>query len=186
MLGVDVYGKTLGIYGLGRIGKAVARRAAAFNMPVIYHSRTRLSPEEEGQLGVRYVDFPTLLAESDILSPHCPLNDETHHLFGKKAFKAMKATAVFINTTRGPVVDESALAQALRNGEIFSAGLDVFENEPEVYSDLLTIENIVLLPHIGSSTLETRAAMANLAAENIIAALSGRALPTCLNQSDLS
>lgn len=181
MLGVDVYGKTLGIYGLGRIGQAVARRAQAFNMKVIYHNRTRLPEGEERELGVAYVDFPTLLAESDILSPHCPLTEETRHAFNAAVFRAMKKSAIFVNTTRGPVVDEAALAAALHAGEIFAAGLDVYEEEPNVHPDLLTVENIVLLPHIGSSTLETRSAMANLAAENIIAVLRGEKPPTCVN-----
>jgi len=181
MLGVDVYGKTLGIYGLGRIGKSVVRRAAAFNMKVIYHSRTRLPEAEERELNCTYVDFPTLLAESDIVSPHCPLTDETRHVFNAETFKAMKPSAVFVNTTRGPVVNEAALAAALHAGEIFAAGLDVFEEEPKVHPDLLTVENIVLLPHIGSSTLETRSAMANLAAENIIAVLRGETPPTRVN-----
>lgn len=181
MLGVDVYGKTLGIYGLGRIGKAVARRAAAFNMNVLYHSRTPLTAAEEKSLGLSYVDFPTLLAQSDIVSPHCPLTDETHHIFNAAVFQKMKPSAVFVNTTRGPVVDEAALAQALHDKEIFAAGLDVFENEPTVHPDLLAIENIVLLPHIGSSTLETRAAMANLAADNIVAVLNGETPPTPVN-----
>ncbi|MBX3177162.1 MAG: D-glycerate dehydrogenase [Candidatus Hydrogenedentes bacterium] len=181
MLGVDVYGKTLGIYGMGRIGQAVARRAAAFNMKVIYNNQTRLPEAEERELGVAYVDFPTLLAESDIVSPHCPLTDETRHVFNAEAFKAMKKSAVFVNTTRGPVVDEAALASALHAGEIFAAGLDVYEDEPKVHPDLLTVENIVLLPHIGSSTLETRSAMANLAAENIIAVLRGEKPPTGVN-----
>lgn len=183
MLGVDVYGKTLGIYGLGRIGKAVVRRAKAFNMKVIYHSRTQLPASEAQELGLTYVDFPTLLAESDILSPHCPLTDDTRHVFNSAAFQAMKPSAVFVNTTRGPVVDEAALAAALHAGEIFAAGLDVYEEEPKVHPDLLTVENIVLLPHIGSSTLETRAAMANLAAENIIAVLNGKRPPTCVNEA---
>lgn len=181
MLGVDVHGKTLGIYGLGRIGKSVARRAAAFNMKLLYHDAYRAPEDVERELGVTYVDFPTLLAESDIVSPHCPLTDETRHAFSTDAFKAMKPSAVFVNTTRGPVVDEAALAAALHAGEIFAAGLDVYEAEPKVHPDLLTVENIVLLPHIGSSTLETRAAMANLAAENIIAALAGKKPPTCVN-----
>lgn len=181
MLGVDVYGKTLGIYGLGRIGKAVARRARAFNMNILYHNRTRLSAEEEGELGLTYVDFNTLLAESDILSPHCPLTEETRHIFNAETFQAMKKSAVFINTTRGPVVDEAALASALHSAEIFAAGLDVFEEEPRVHPDLLSVDNIVLLPHIGSSTLETRAAMANLAAQNIIAVLTGGHAPSLVN-----
>ena len=181
MLGVDVYGKTLGIYGLGRIGKAVARRARAFNMKVIYHSRTRLNPDEEASLGLCYVDFDTLLAESDIVSPHCPLTDDTRHVFNEAAFSAMKPSAVLVNTTRGPVVDEAALAAALHRKDIFAAGLDVFEEEPSVHPDLLAISNIVLLPHIGSSTLETRGAMADLAARNIIARLTNAPLPSPVN-----
>lgn len=181
MLGMDIYGKTLGIYGLGRIGKAVARRAKAFNMKVLYHSRTQLPAAEEVGLGLTYVDFPTLLAESDIISPHCPLTDETRHVFNAATFKAMKKSAIFVNTTRGPVVDEAALAAALHGGEIFAAGLDVYEDEPRICPELLTVSNIVLLPHIGSSTLETRSAMANLAAENIIAVLKGNMPPTCVN-----
>jgi glyoxylate reductase len=181
MLGMDIYGKTLGIYGLGRIGKAVAWRAKAFNMKVLYHSRTQLPAAEEVGLGLTYVDFPTLLAESDIISPHCPLTDETRHVFNAATFKAMKKSAIFVNTTRGPVVDEAALAAALHGGEIFAAGLDVYEDEPRICPELLTVSNIVLLPHIGSSTLETRSAMANLAAENIIAVLKGNMPPTCVN-----
>jgi glyoxylate reductase len=186
MLGVDVYGKTLGIFGLGRIGKAVARRAKAFNMRVLYHSRNRLPAPEELGLGITYVDFPTLLAESDIVSPHCPLTDETRHVFNEATFKAMKKSAIFVNTTRGPVVDEAALAAALHFGDIFAAGLDVYEEEPKICPELLTVSNIVLLPHIGSSTLETRSAMANLAAENIIAVLQGNTPPTCVNPAVLS
>jgi glyoxylate reductase len=178
---MDVYGKTLGIYGLGRIGKAVARRAKAFNMKVLYHSRNQLPASEELGLGITYVDFPTLLAESDIVSPHCPLTDETRHVFNAAAFTAMKKSAIFVNTTRGPVVDEAALAAALHAGDIFAAGLDVYEEEPKIHPDLLTVENIVLLPHIGSSTLETRSAMANLAAENIVAVLKGEKPLTCVN-----
>jgi len=181
MLGVDVYGKTLGIFGLGRIGMAVARRARAFNMTVRYHNRSRLSADVEAELGLTWVDFPTLLAESDIVSPHCPLTDETRHVFGPSAFAAMKPSAIFVNTTRGPVVDEAALAKALHEGQIFAAGLDVYEEEPRIHPDLLTLSNIVLLPHIGSSTLETRAAMANLAAENIIAVLRGESPPSVVN-----
>ena len=160
---------------------AVARRAKAFNMKVIYNNLNQLSAAEEQELGGSYVDFPTLLAESDIVSPHCPLTDETRHVFNAEAFKAMRKSAVFVNTTRGPVVDEAALAAALDAGEIFAAGLDVYEDEPKVHPDLLTVENIVLLPHIGSSTLETRSAMANLAAENIIAVLRGEKPPTGVN-----
>ncbi|MEX2016479.1 MAG: D-glycerate dehydrogenase, partial [Candidatus Hydrogenedentales bacterium] len=180
MCGVDVHGKTLGIFGLGRIGAAVARRARGFNMRVLYAGRSP-KPELERGLGAAFVDKATLLAESDIISLHCPLNAETRHAFGAAEFRAMKPTAVFVNTTRGPVVDEPVLATALRDGEIAYAGLDVFEQEPAVHPDLLGCENALLLPHLGSATSETRTRMAEIAAENIAAALTGRRPPTCVN-----
>lgn len=181
MLGNDIYGKTLGIYGMGRIGQAVARRAAGFNMRVIYHSRTRLSPVEEESIGARYVDFETLLAESDLLSINCPLTPETRGVFGPEAFAKMKATATLVNTSRGPIVQEAALAEALRTGQIAFAGIDVFEKEPEVHPALLECQNALLIPHIGSATLATRTAMASLAAENIVAVLNGQAPLTPVN-----
>ena len=175
LLGQDIYGATLGIYGLGRIGRAVARRARAFNMPIIYHNRNRLAPEEETELGLRYVDKATLLREADFLSIHCPLTAETRHAFGPAEFEAMKKSAVLINTARGPVVDEAALVDALQEGNIFAAGLDVFEEEPAVHPGLLRCERALLAPHIGSASEATRARMAAMAAENIIAVLRGEA-----------
>jgi len=181
MLGYDVHGKTLGIFGMGRIGQAVARRARAFDMQVIYHTPDPLTPEEEAALGARGVDKATLLRESDILTVHCPLTPETRHVFDATAFQAMKPTAIFVNTARGPVVDEAALAGALQGGEIFAAGIDVFEEEPAIHPALIQCENAVLVPHIGSATLETRSKMANIAAGNIIARLRGETPPNCLN-----
>lgn len=186
LLGVDVYGKTLGIYGLGRIGEAVARRALGFGMKILYHNRKPLAPAQEAALGARAVDLPTLLAESDVLSLHCPLTAETRHAFGAEQFRAMKRTAVFINTTRGPVVDEPALAAALQAGEIFSAGLDVFEKEPAVHPDLLACENAVLIPHLGSASQETRARMGAMAVENVRAVLSGERPPNPVNPEVLA
>ena len=181
MLGNEIGGKTLGIFGMGRIGQATARRAAGFRMKVLYHSRTRRSGEEEAALNAHYVSFDELLEESDILSIHSPLVPETTGIFGVDEFKRMKKTAVLVNTSRGAVVQEAALAQALQDGEIAFAGIDVFEQEPEIHPALLACENALLLPHIGSATLETRTAMACLAAENIIAVLTGSPPPTPVN-----
>lgn len=173
MLGRELTGKTLGVVGLGRIGQAVAARARGFRMPILYHSRTR-KPDAEQVLGIEYRDLPTLLATADIVSVHVSLSEETRHLFGINEFRAMKPTAIFVNTTRGAVVDEEALARALGKGEIFAAGLDVYENEPEVHTDLLGLNNVVLAPHLGSATVETRTAMGMLAAENLVGAVEAR------------
>ena len=182
-LGLDVWGKTLGIVGMGRIGEAVARRAKGFNMNVLYHNRSRLEPDVEQELGARYVSFDELLEESDFISVHVPLTDETQHLFNKDAFEKMKETAVLINTARGPVVDEAALAEALEAGKIRGAALDVFEREPEVHPALLELEeHLVLVPHIGSATHETRRRMSTLAAENMAAALTGSRPPSLVNR----
>lgn len=181
LLGHDVHGKTLGIFGLGRIGAAVARRAKGFNMQVIYYSRSRKDADTETELGVEYAEKQALLEQSDILTLHCPLSDETRHAFGAAEFRAMKRSAVFVNTTRGPVVDEAALAQALRAGEIAAAGLDVFEEEPKVHAELLKCENALLVPHLGSASKETRAKMAEIAAANIVARLKGHHPPNCVN-----
>ncbi len=181
MLGVDVHGKTLGIFGMGRIGKAVARRAAGFNMRIIYHDKHRLEPALEKELSATYVDMAVLLAESDFISVHVPLHPDTTHAFSTEEFRAMKETACLINTSRGPVIDEAALAQALRAGEIFAAGLDVFEEEPKVPPALLECENAVLIPHLGSASRETRAKMAEMAASNIVARLRGETPPNCVN-----
>ena len=182
-LGLDVWGKILGVAGMGRIGEAVARRAKGFNMTILYHNRSRLDPEVEQELGARYVSFEELLEKSDFISVHVPFTDETKHLFDKSAFEKMKASAVLVNTARGPVVDEEALAEALKAGQIRGAALDVFEEEPEVHPALLELEEyLVLVPHIGSATHETRRRMSTLAAENMAAALTGKRPPSLVNE----
>jgi len=185
-LGRDVSGKTLGILGLGRIGKAVALRATAFKMQVLYHNRHRLKGSEEKGLGVTYADLNTLLGRSDFVSVHVPLNEGTRHLIDGSALGKMRNTAYLINTSRGPVVDEKALAKALGEGKIAGAGLDVYEKEPEVLPGLMELENVVLLPHMGSATLETRTRMARKGAENLLAGLRGKRPPDCLNCESLS
>ncbi len=184
-LGVDIHGKTLGIFGMGRIGQAVARRASGFGMRVIYTDAQRLDPAAESELKAEYVDKPTLLSESDFVSIHCPLLAETRHAFGAAEFRVMKKTAVLVNTSRGPVVDEAALAAALRSNEIFAAGLDVYENEPQVDVALLNCENAVIIPHLGSATRATRAKMAEMAATNIVAYFRGDVPPNCVNADAL-
>jgi glyoxylate reductase len=180
-LGRDVSGKTLGIAGLGRIGKAVARRARGFDMPVLYSNRTRLDAGEEAALGVSFRPFPDLLAEADILSLHVPLTPETRHLIDREALGRMKPSAILVNTSRGPVVDEKALVAALRTGGIAGAGLDVYEDEPYLAPGLAELENVVLLPHVGSGTWETRMKMADLAVANLLAGLKGERLPNLVN-----
>ncbi|MCX8063875.1 MAG: D-glycerate dehydrogenase [Candidatus Hydrogenedentes bacterium] len=184
LLGVDVHGKTLGIYGMGRIGQAVARRAMGFNMRVIYYdiNEIYLSPE----IKATKVDKETLLRESDFISIHCPLTPQTIHSFKYEDFKKMKRTACIINTARGAVIDEEALAKALKEGLIFSAGLDVFEKEPEVHPELLTCPNAILIPHLGSASIETRSKMAEVAARNIIARLNGEIPPNLVNPESLT
>jgi glyoxylate reductase len=171
-VGVDVWGKTLGIVGMGRIGQAVARRGRGFGMEILYHNRSR-NEGAENELDARYADLDELLETADFVSVHTPLTGETRHLIGPEELEKMKPTAVLINTSRGPVVDEGALADALADGRIFAAGLDVYEEEPKVHPKLLGLENAVLAPHIGSGSRETRDGMAVLAAENIVAVLSG-------------
>lgn len=163
-LGFEVHGKTLGIIGMGRIGQAVAKRAQGFDMSILYTAQTPKQIER-----TQCVSLPELLQSSDIVSIHTPLTPETHHMIGAKELKMMKKTAYLINTTRGPVVDEKALVQALKNGDIAGAGLDVYEREPELEQGLVGLKNTVLLPHIGSATTETRTKMAILAVENVIA-----------------
>jgi glyoxylate reductase len=177
MLGAGIQGKTLGVVGLGAIGTAVARRARAFGMDVIYNAPSR-KPEAEAELGARFADFYDLLESADVVTLHCPLTDETHHLVNVKSLERMKPSAYLINTTRGPVVDEPALVAALRDGTIAGAGLDVYEDEPEIHPGLLELENVVLIPHLGSATVETRDAMATLAAENVAAVLRGEPAKT--------
>lgn len=173
MLGTGLQGKRLGIVGLGQIGTAMARRARAFGMTVCYTARRRAAPELEAELGATRLPLRELLATSDVVSLHCPLTPETRHLIDTEALAAMKSSAYLINTTRGPVVDEAALAAALSTGVIAGAGLDVFENEPDVHPGLLGLDNVALAPHLGSATAETRTAMAELAARNAVAVLAG-------------
>jgi len=170
-LGVDVHGKTLGILGMGRIGQAIARRAAGFGMPVIYHNRHRLVADIEHDCKARYVEKPVLLTESDHLILVLPFTPENRHTIGTAELASMKPQAVLVNIARGGIVDDAALAAALREGRLGAAGLDVFEGEPSVHPDLLALDNAVLSPHIGSATEETRRSMATLAANNVIAAL---------------
>lgn len=180
-LGQDVSGKTLGIIGLGRIGQAVARRAAGFGMRIIYSSRTRLEPLEEQELKTSYASLDTLLREADFVTLHVPLTPQTRHLIGSRELELMKPSAYLINTSRGPVVDEAALVAALRQGQIRGAGLDVYEREPELSPGLADLENVVLLPHVGSATVETRTLMAFMAANNLLAGLRGDLPTNCLN-----
>ncbi len=173
MLGREVYGKVLGIIGLGRIGTAVARRAKGFNMKVLYYDRKRRE-ELEKELGVEYRSIEEILKEADIVSLHVPLTKETYHMIGEKELKMMKPTAILINTARGAVVDTNALIKALEEGWIAGAGLDVFEKEPLPEGHPITkFKNVVLTPHIGSATFETRAKMAELAVDNLISVLKG-------------
>ena len=170
--GLDVWGKRLGIVGMGRIGRAVARRGRGFGMEILYHNRSR-KEDAENELGARCLDLDDLLRESDFVSIHTPLTDETRHLISERELGLMRETAVLVNTSRGPVVDEGALAAALAEGRIFAAGLDVYEEEPKVHPELLELENVVLAPHVGSATIDTRDKMATLAAENLAGVLRG-------------
>jgi len=179
-VGLDVERKNLGIAGLGRIGKAVAKRARGFGMNIIY-SDVKRDADFEKAFGATYVDKDTLIRESDFLTMHVPLTDETRHYIGAKELKAMKKTAVLINASRGPVVDEVALVQALKNGEIWGAGLDVFEDEPKLASGLIDLRNVVVVPHIASATPQTRIAMGEIAVNNIIKVLNGQVPDTCVN-----
>jgi glyoxylate reductase len=173
MLGSGLRGKLLGIVGLGGIGRRVADRARAFGMEIAYHSRGPAPAEVEAELGAERLSLDELLARADVVSLHCPLTPETHHLIGAPELAAMKPGAVLVNAARGPIVDERALAEALASGEIAAAGLDVYEQEPQVEPELLGLENVVLAPHLGSATVETRTAMAELAARNAISVLRG-------------
>jgi glyoxylate reductase len=181
MLGQDVHHKTLGIVGFGRIGQAVARRGKGFGMKVLYHDVYRPAAEVEQELNAEYRDLDDLLKESDFVSLHTNLTPETRHLINAERLAEMKPTAVIVNTSRGPVIDEEALAHAIRDGQIFAAGLDVFEKEPEVHPELLDLENAVVIPHLGSATVDTRRAMGMLVVDNIFAAMDGKRPPTLLN-----
>ncbi|MCX7750414.1 MAG: D-glycerate dehydrogenase [Candidatus Bipolaricaulota bacterium] len=175
-LGVDVAGKTLGIVGFGRIGQAVARRGKGFGMQILHTSRTP-KPDAERALGARRVPLDALLSASDFVVLCVPLTPETRHMIGERELGLMKRSAILVNIARGPVVDEGALVQALREGRIRGAGLDVFEEEPKVHPGLLELPNVVLTPHIGSATEETRRRMADLAADAVLAVLAGRTPP---------
>ncbi|HET6763031.1 MAG TPA: D-glycerate dehydrogenase [Longimicrobiaceae bacterium] len=179
-LGGDLHGATLGIYGMGRIGQAVARRARPFGMRIVYHSRTRLPAGPEGELGATWTDRDGLLAESDVLTLHAPLTAETRGFLDAGAFARMRRGSYLVNTARGPLVDEAALVQALRDGHLAGAGLDVYQHEPAIHPGLLELGNVVLLPHIGSATLETRTRMATLAARNAAAVLTGQPVPNAV------
>ena len=183
LLGQDIHHATLGLVGLGRIGSEVARRARGFSMEVLYYDVTRHSKAKETELGVEYVpDLNTLLVRSDFISMHVPLTDGTRHLIGTEQFSAMKPSAVFINTSRGAVVDQKALYEALKNRQIFTAALDVTEVEPIPPDDpLLTLDNVIIAPHIASASFATRRNMAFMAAENLLAGLRGEIPPNCVN-----
>ena len=177
MLGMGLQGRQLGIVGMGQIGIATARRAKAFGMSIAYTRRTPLEDHVIQELDATFMTMDELIESSDVLSLHCPYSPATHHLIGENQLARMKSTAHLINTARGPIVNEAALVEALKNGDIAGAGLDVFENEPQVHPGLLELENAVLIPHLGSATVETRAAMADIAATNALAILAGNSAP---------
>jgi glyoxylate reductase len=174
LLGTSIQGRTLGIVGMGAIGEALAMRARAFGMEIAYHNRRRAAPDVEERLEAELLSLDELLERSDVVSINCPYTDETHHLIDAAALARMKPTAYLVNTARGPIVDEAALVAALEADRIAGAGLDVFEHEPDVHPGLVARDDVVLIPHLGSATEETRAAMAVLAADNAIAVLAGR------------
>jgi glyoxylate reductase len=181
MLGADVHGATLGLIGVGRIGRGVAHRAKGFNMRVLYYDPQPLPPDAERELGATRVDLGRLLAESDFVSVHVPLTQETHHLLSAPQFAQMKPSAILINTSRGPVVDEAALVEALNARKIAGAGLDVYEREPAVHPGLIPMPNVVLAPHIASATTRTRSEMSAMAARNMATAVRGGRPPNLLN-----
>ncbi|MFQ5997618.1 MAG: 2-hydroxyacid dehydrogenase, partial [Dehalococcoidales bacterium] len=183
LLGHDIHRATLGIVGCGRIGLEVAKRARGFDMKVLYYDTIRRKPEEEKEFGLEYVPkLHDLLSRADFVTVHVPLMAETRHLISTAEFAAMKPTAIFVNTSRGPVVDQKALYQALKSGQIFAAGLDVTEVEPIPMDDpLLTLDNIIIAPHIASASVATRTKMATMAAANLIAGLKGEMPPNCVN-----
>jgi gluconate 2-dehydrogenase len=180
-LGTDVHHATLGIVGMGRIGQAIARRAAGFEMRVIYHNRKRMAEEVERSLNASWKSLEELLRESDFVVLQVPYTPETHHLIGAAQLAQMKRSAILVNSTRGGVVDDQALIDALKSGVIRAAGLDVFENEPKLNPGFLDLDNVVIVPHIGSSTEHTRRAMAMTAARNAVAALTGAVPPNLVN-----
>jgi glyoxylate reductase len=173
LLGTDIHESTLGLIGFGRIGQAMARRAKGFNLKVIYYDREPVPPIIEKELGASYVSFDELLRKSDFISVHVPLTEETFHLIGQEEFSMMKKESYLINTARGPIIDEKALVKALKGGVIRGAALDVFENEPAIEQELMNLNNVVIVPHIGSASYRTRTKMAIMAAKNLISALKG-------------
>ena len=181
MLGQDVFGATLGIIGIGRIGRGVAHRAKGFNMRVLYYDPHPLPPDAEEQLGATRVDLGRLLSESDFVSVHVPLTQETHHLLSGPQFNVMKRNAILVNTSRGPVIDEAALVEALQAHKLAGAGLDVYEREPAVHPGLIPMPNVVLAPHIASATVRTRSEMSAMAARNMATAVRGGRPPNLLN-----
>jgi len=187
LLGQDIHHATMGIVGVGRIGMEIAKRARGFDMKVLYYDARRRSPEEEKQYGMEFVpDLAKLLPRADFISVHVPLTAETLHLIGAAQFAMMKPSAVFVNTSRGPVVDQKALYEALKAGKIFAAGLDVTEVEPIPMDDpLLTLDNIIIVPHIASGSINTRRNMGLLAVDNILAGIHGELPPACVNPEAL-
>jgi glyoxylate reductase len=181
MVGGGVSRKTLGLIGVGGVGGAMAQRAHGFSMPVIYHDPRRLAPEKERELGATWVPFEQVFREADFVSLHVQLTPQTRHLVGGAQFALMKPSAYLINSSRGPVIDELALVQALKDKRIAGAGLDVYEHEPRPHPDLLKMNNVVCTPHVGSAIHELRASMANVVVDNILAILDGRQPPNCWN-----
>ncbi len=174
MLGSSIQGRKLGVIGMGAIGEALATRAKAFGMEIVYNNRSAVDPATESRLGAKLVSLDELLSTCEIVSVNCPYNDSTHHLIDADALAKMRSDAFLINTARGPIVNEAALVNALVSGSIAGAGLDVFEFEPQVHEGLLELDNVVVIPHLGSATIETRSAMATLAARNVVEVLAGR------------
>ena len=186
LLGSDVYGRVLGIIGFGRIGQAVARRGLGFNMSILYTDARRANPEVESQLRAQYVSLDELLRRADYVTIHADLNDQTRHLIGERELKLMGPEHYLINAARGPIVDEKALVRALKEGWIKGAGIDVYEREPQTEPGLTDCWNAVLLPHLGSATVSARAAMAETAAKNLIAAVDGQTPPNLVNPDALA
>lgn len=182
-LGTDVYESTLGIIGMGRIGKAIAKRARGFDMDIKYWNRTRLPESEEKQLGLEYLPFEQVLKISDFVSLNVAYNEDTFHLISAKEFELMKPTSIIINTARGAVIDEKALVSALKEHKIAGAGLDVFENEPIIEPELIAMNNVVLLPHLASATIATRTKMAMIAIDNLLAGLRDQKIPNQVNKN---
>lgn len=185
-LGQDVYGKTIGIIGLGRIGFAVARRALGFDMRILYYDLSRVDERLEKAVKAQFVPLDELLSQSDYITIHVPLTQETRHLIGEREFGLMKPTAYLINAARGPIVDEAALYKALKERRIAGAALDVYEREPEIYPGLTELDNVVLVPHIGSASVETRSKMAEMAVNNLLAGLKGQVPPNLVNPEVLA